>query len=374
MNRALQKEWLLLAGLLAGGLWISHKKSWSALLGLGAISLALRPAEIFSFQRRVAVITGGSRGLGLALAERLLQEGASVALLARDPDELRRALKRLKRCNSYKDDILPICCDVTDKKQLAQAIRQVEQHFGRIDILINNAGTIAVGPFETMEQPDFTAVTTLQIDAVVNAVQLVLPAFQRAGEGRIVNISSIGGQIPVPHMATYCASKFALSGLSETLAAELAPLNVKVTTAYPGLMRTGSPIQAVFKGNHEKEYAWFAAGDVMPGISVSAGKAARKILDGVRQGNTRVAFPLVTQLGIWGHALFPETYALLARTVARFLPQGQSTIRKTGAESQKWLNRQLWYQPLKWVERIAERQLNQTRKFNADFNLGIAKI
>jgi NAD(P)-dependent dehydrogenase (short-subunit alcohol dehydrogenase family) len=372
MNPALRREWLLVAGLLAGGLWLGRKKSGSILVGLGAVGLALRPTNAFSFRGRIALITGGSRGLGLALAEELLREGASVALLARDSREMDGACQQLKRRRLPMEKLQTIRCDVTDPKQLTQAVQQADRHFGRIDVLINSAGSIAVGPFEAMELSDFTALLKLQVDAVVNATQLVLPVFRRTGEGRIVNISSIGGRIPVPHMTTYCASKFALTGLSETLAAELAPFNVKVTTVYPGLMRTGSPIQAVFKGNHEKEYAWFAAGDVMPGISVSAGEAARKILDGVRQGSTQVTFPMVTRLGILGHALLPETYALLMRLAGRFMPAGKSTVRRTGAESRGWLDRQPWYQPLRWVEQAAERQWNQAGKSDADFNLGLS--
>jgi short-subunit dehydrogenase len=201
---------------------------------------------------------------------------------------------------------------------------------------------------------------------------LAIP-FLKANEGRIVNISSIGGALPVPHMSTYCASKYALAGLSETLTAEFAQHNIKVTTVYPGLMRTGSPIQAVFKGNHEKEYGWFAFGDVMPGVSVSADDAAQRILKGLKEGRTHISYPAITRIGIIGHSLFPEIYAMLAAYAARIMPKGKIRIRKTGAASKKWLEEQIWYKPFGWVENTAEKKFNQQEKYDADFNLGILK-
>jgi hypothetical protein len=109
----------------------------------------------------------------------------------------------------------------------------------------------------------------------------------------------------------------------------------------------------------------------MPGISISAQDAAKKIVEGARNGDAQVTFPWVTKLGIVGHAAFPETYAFIMRQVARFLPKSDSMIRKTGAESQGWLERQLWYKPLKKREEEAEHQLNQVEKFDAEFNLGV---
>ncbi|HEY9686497.1 MAG TPA: SDR family oxidoreductase [Coleofasciculaceae cyanobacterium] len=373
MNRALRNELSLITGLAAMGLWLTRQRPWAFGLGLCAAGLQLLPAKPYSFANRSAIITGGSRGLGLAIAEALLQEGAQVALLARDPDELDRARTKLQKV-ALGGRLLTIPCDLKQLSELEQAFAQVEECCGRVDLLINNAGSISVGPFESMDDADFEAQLKLQVHAVTHAIRLALPAFRSQGEGRVVNISSIGGKLPVPHMSTYCAAKFALAGLSETLTAELAPDNIKVTTVYPGMMRTGSPIQAVFKGNHEKEYGWFASGDVMPGLSVSADYAARKILEAARNGDTQVRFPAVTKIGILGHAIFPETYALLMRQAARLMPKDQSRLRKTGAESQTWLERQVWYKPLHRREAAAEERLNQMEKFDADFNLGIGSM
>jgi NAD(P)-dependent dehydrogenase (short-subunit alcohol dehydrogenase family) len=348
---------------------LAKQKTWATALAFCTAGLQLLPVSSYSTQGRSVLITGGSRGLGFALAEAFLHEGAHVTLLARDPEELAHAKRYLEKTSPGR--VFTIACDLTQPAELKQAFSQAETHFGRIDILVNNAGAICVGPFEAMEPAEFEAQLDLHLCAVVDAIQTIIPIFRRHGEGRIVNITSIGGILPVPHMSTYCASKFAMAGLSETLSAELAAENIRVTTVYPALMRTGSPIQAVFKGNHEKEYGWFATSDVIPGLSVSAKTAAQKIIDGIRHEDSQIRYPALTSIGIIGHALFPETYALFNRQVAKRLPKGKSHIRKTGAESQGWLERQAWYWPLKQVEQRAEARLNQQEKIDADFNLGL---
>src|SRR5262249_52903527 len=143
----------------------------------------------------------------------------------------------------------------------------VWNHFGPIDVLINNAGVIEVGPLETMTLQDFEEAMRTHFWGPVYTTMAVLSEMRYRGGGRIVNISSIGGKVSVPHLVPYCASKFALCGLSEGLRAELAKDNILVTTVIPGLMRTGSPPNATFKGRHREEYAWFSISDALPVVS-----------------------------------------------------------------------------------------------------------
>jgi short-subunit dehydrogenase len=368
MNRGVRRELALLTGLTSLALLARRERTWGAVLGLGAIALQFFPVN-YSFRNRAVVITGGSRGLGLALAEEFLRHGARVALLARDSDELDRARALVQERVS--GEIITLNCDVTKRTELARALEQIDGVFGTVDILVNNAGAITVGPFESMERPDFASLLELQVHAIVDAVQLVLPRFRQNGGGRIVNICSVGGKIAIPHMAAYCAAKFALAGLSASLNAELGVYGVNVTTVFPGLMRTGSPMQAVVKGDHEKEFAWFAAGDVVPGLSVSARYAAKKILAGVRGGDSQVIFPSTSQLAVLAQANFPELFALVLRQAARFFPQGQSTERKTGAESRTWLQNQPWFGPLRLLSEKAEKDYNQSEKFDPDFTMGM---
>jgi short-subunit dehydrogenase len=369
MNRGIRREMALLTGLAAVGCWLGRKKGWGKALGVGALALRFWPSLSYSFRNRSVVITGSSRGLGLALAEHCLREGARVALLARDADELDRAQELLQQRAS--GQIFTISCDVTKPEELKRAFEQIEGVFGQIDVLINNAGAIVIGPLESMERSDFDSLLDLQVHAIVDATQAVLPLFrQHGGGGRIVNICSIGGKVAVPHMSTYCAAKFALAGLSAVMAAELARYGVVVTTVFPGLMRVGSQGQVVIKGDHEKEYAWFALGDIMPAASVSADYAARAVLAGVRAGDAQVIFPTTAKLAVLAQAAFPELYALVLRTAARFFPRGQSYERRTGVESSQWLEEQSWYSLFRPSVEAAQKQHNQQGRTSAASNLG----
>jgi short-subunit dehydrogenase len=369
MNRGIRRELALLAGLASVGCWLARKKGWAKMLALGAAGLHFCPPLNYTFRNRSVIITGSSRGLGLALAEQFLREGARVVLLARDSDELDRAQDLLQQRVS--GQIMTISCDITQPDEVKRAFEQVEGVFGSIDILVNNAGAIVVGPLESMEEADFNALLDLQVHAIVQATQTVLPIFRHQGGGRVVNICSIGGKVAVPHMSAYCAAKFALAGLSAVMAAELSVDNVVVTTVFPGMMRVGSPMQAVIKGDHEKEYAWFALGDMIPGVSVSAEYAATQILQGVRAGDAQVIFPTTAKLATFAQANFPELYAFVLRRAAQFFPRGQSSEYRTGAQSKEWLESRPWYSFFKPGVDAARKANNQTEKEDASFNLGL---
>src|SRR5439155_26253999 len=131
----------------------------------------------------------------------------------------------------------------------------------------------------------------------LHAMNAVLPLMRARGGGRIVNISSIGGKVGVPHLAPYCASKFALVGLSESAAAELRKDNIYLTTVCPGLMRTGSARNALFKGRNEQEYTWFTLSGSLPGMSQCAERAARRIVNACRWGEPELITSLPAALG-----------------------------------------------------------------------------
>lgn len=349
-----------MAGVTALGgilLFLSGRRNAGVVLGLTAAALRWWPAKGQSFAGQAVVITGGSRGLGLALAEALLHEGAKVAILARDEAELERARLLLVERTGYRPITVP--CDITDRAGLATVLPRVSRAFGRVDMLINNAGAMVVGPFDRTQRADFEALMDLHVHAVVSATQAVLPVFRRQGGGRIVNICSIGGRIAVPHLSAYCAAKFALAGLSETLAAELASENIQMTTVYPGLMRTGSAIQIQTAGQTEKEFAWFALGAALPGLAVAPERAAQRILDAARHGDAQVVFPSSAKLALFARTHFPETFALMSRTAARLFPPGGSGERRRGAESARTLAQRFWFKPIQAMARRAESRWNQ---------------
>jgi len=336
-----------------------------------ALGFALWPSRRASYRGKSVVITGGSRGLGLDLARLLVKEGAKVTLVARDPDELDRAKQDLEPlAQTHGGDIFWANCDVTDPVHLDTAFAEARARFGGIDMLINNAGVITVGPFETLDKQDFESQMNVHLNAVVQATRLIRPYFHMQGEGRIINITSVGGKIPVPHMSSYCASKFAAAGFSEAVRGELRKENIFVTTAYPGLMRTGSPIQGIFKGDQEKEFAWFAFGDNTPGLSISAERAARRILEAARDGQASVIVGVPAKAGALFHALLPETFAVFSSSMGRMLPSGTSHERRTGATSQGLLARAGWWmEPIRRIADQAAIRHNQPSSRNVESNL-----
>jgi NAD(P)-dependent dehydrogenase (short-subunit alcohol dehydrogenase family) len=278
-------------------------------------ALARRPT--FDFANKVVLITGASRGLGLVLARQLVQEGARVAICARDQDDLRRAQDELRMLGA---ETLAVKCDVTIKSEVDEMVRVVNSEFGPVDVLVNNAGVIQVGPLEVMTAEDFDNAMKTHFWGPLNTILAVLPGMRERREGRIVNISSIGGKISVPHLVPYSASKFALVGLSQGLRAELLKDGIRVTTVCPGLMRTGSPRNAEFKGRHRAEYAWFSISDALPVTSINAGRAASQILDACRRGQAELIISVQAKLAVIFHGLFPGLTADLLGTVNRVLP------------------------------------------------------
>jgi short-subunit dehydrogenase len=215
-------------------------------------------------------------------------------------------------------------------------VRLVRDKFGSIDVLVNNAGVIQVGPFETMTLEDYEQAMDVHFWGPLYTTLAVVPGMKERGEGRIVNITSIGGKVSVPHLLPYSASKFAAVGFSQGLHAELAKDGIAVTTVCPGLMRTGSPRNATFKGQHKLEYAWFAISDSLPVTSVSAENAARQIVEACKKGQAELVISVPAKIAVIFHGLFPGITAEMMGIVNRLLPGpgGIGTKRAKGKESE----------------------------------------
>jgi NAD(P)-dependent dehydrogenase (short-subunit alcohol dehydrogenase family) len=315
-----------------------------AVLAGWAVMRRLRSRDSFSFNGKTALITGGSRGLGLVLARDLAAAGARVAICGRDQSALQRAEDALRRIGAT---VVAEQADVADRESVRHLIQTVTGRLGPIDVLVNNAGVIEVGPAETMTIADYEEAMSVNFWGMVYPTLQVLPSMQERGSGRIINITSIGGRLGVPHLLPYSASKFAALGFSQGLCAEVAADGVTVTTAIPGLMRTGSPRNAIVRGKHRAEYAWFSIADSLPGLSVSANSASRRILSAARRGDAEVLFPVVAKLAVIATAVAPNLTASMLTLTDRLLPDAPSgaTGRRRGKESQSslspsWLTRQ----------------------------------
>lgn len=301
-----------------------------AAAGIAGVIFTRRQSWIL--EDKVVFITGGSRGLGLVLAREFARRGAKVAISARDAEELSRAESDLKRIHP---DIFAIPADITSQPEVESAIHKATQHFGDIDVLVNNAGTMVVGPMENMTTEDYRRSIDTHFWGPYFATMAVLPGMLKRRSGRIVNISSVGGKISVPHLLPYSVGKFALTGFSEGLRSELLPKGLFVTTVCPGLMRTGSPRNASFKGRNQAEYAWFSISDSLPVISINAQRAARKIVDACVRGTAEVILTLPAKLAIALHGISPCTTINLLTLANRLLPGpgGVEESARTGTQS-----------------------------------------
>jgi NAD(P)-dependent dehydrogenase (short-subunit alcohol dehydrogenase family) len=306
-----------------------------------------------TLDRKVVVITGGSRGLGLALARRCLERGAKVALLARDADTLERAAGLL----GAGDRLVTLPCDVSDAGDVRAAVALVEDRLGPVGVLMHVAGMIQVGPFETMRDEDYRSELETHLFGAMHAVDAVLPGMRARKRGRIVLVSSIGGKIAVPHLLPYSVSKFALSGYGEGLHAELARHGIWVTTVTPGLMRTGSPRNADFKGRAEREYAWFTVSDSLPFVTLSAPAAAKRIVRACERGEAELVLVPFGRTLLALRALAPNLFARLTSGVNRLLPNaaGPDPQARKGRDSESAWTRS----PLTVLTRRAEPAHNQ---------------
>jgi short-subunit dehydrogenase len=311
-----------------------------AVVGAGVLTaLAVwgKAKRHIDFKDKVVLITGGSRGLGLVLARQFAREGAKIAVCARNADELAAAKNELE---DYGVEVFEVVCDLRNQAEVVRLIDDVYARFGHIDVLINNAGVIQVGPLELQTQTDFEEAMAIHFWAPFYTMQAVIPKMKRQGAGRIVNISSIGGKVAVPHLAPYCASKFALVGLSNAMRGELVKDNIYVTTVCPGLMRTGSHVNALFKGQNEKEYAWFSIGNALPFSSISAESAAKQIINAARDGKAEAIISIQAEIAAKVNNLFPELTADILSLVNQALPSagGIGTQLAKGKDSESWIS------------------------------------
>ncbi|MBN8823474.1 MULTISPECIES: SDR family oxidoreductase [unclassified Spirosoma] len=294
----------LLWGLAGVGAWVALKSG-------------LARQRKIDFQGKTVVITGGSRGLGLEMARILAQEGANLALCARNPAELDDARNELL---AYGGRVYTQTCDLTDKRQIEDFIEDVRQALGPVDVLINNAGTILVTPFEHSTEADLRESMDTNFWSAFHTINAVLPHMRPRKAGRIVNVTSFGGKVSIPHLLTYSASKFAFVGYSEGIRPELQKEGIYVTTICPGLIRTGSPRNAYFKGQNEKEYAAFKIAGSLPFFTIDSAECAREIIEACRYGEAERIIGLPAKIGASVQGLAPNLLAEVMGVVARLLP------------------------------------------------------
>lgn len=276
----------------------------------------------------VALVAGASRGLGLLLARELARAGARVAICARDRQELQRAREQLAEEGL---EVETFVCDVSDREQVHRLVAEVEQRLGAVDVLVNVAGIIQVAPEETLSDEDYARAMDVMFWGPFHLTRAVLPAMRQRRHGRIATITSIGGKVAVPHLLPYSAAKFAAVGWFEGLRAELAGSGVTVTTIVPGLMRTGSHLNATFGGQHGLEYAWFSLGAGVPVVAMDAERAARRIVGAIRQRRRVLLLTPLAKVATRVHGVAPSSTVALLAVMGRLLPGPGGPSDRPGA-------------------------------------------
>lgn len=335
-----------------------RKFAFYTFAGIGMLTLGreyIRSKRKISFKDKVFFVTGGSRGLGLELSRIILQEGGKLAIAARHENELEQAKSELMN----KGKVLALQCDVTNERDLQGAIKVAEKELGPIDILINNAGKIVVGPLEEMRIDEYEESMNIHFWAPLQTMKAVVPGMKKRGGGRIANIASLAGKISIPHQVPYSAGKAAMVGLSTGFRAELIQNNIFVTTVIPGFIRTGAHKNAYIKGQHHEEYEWFSIADSNPLTSMSAENAATKILNAIKYGDAELVMPLHARLGVALEGILPGSVIEIFSQANKLLP---SSAR---SESQRIKGKDI--QPSKLAEYLSESGNKAAEKNNEFF-------
>lgn len=231
---------------------------------------------------RVWLITGGSSGFGRALAKAALARGDRVAATARRTERLEDLV------GEAPERVHALVLDVTDPEEVRRAVGDVLDRFGRVDVLVNNAGHGQVGAVEETTDEELRGIFDVHVFGPAALVRAVLPAMRRQRTGAIVQMSSFGGQVAYPGFSSYCATKFALEGFSEALAPEVAPFGIKVLVVEPGAFRTGFSGGALAQSQEMSEYVETVGptremitgiDGTQPGDPAKAAQAIMKALD-----------------------------------------------------------------------------------------------
>ena len=311
----------------------------------------------------LALVVGGSRGLGLAAARQLANRGYRLVLTARNADDLERAADQLRAEGA---SVEVQACDVRDEAGIQALVALVEET-GPIEVLLHVAGVIQVGPLASLSREDFREAIDIMLWGPINTALAVSPLMVKRGRGRIGVVTSVGGLIPAPHLLPYSTAKFGATGFARGLRSELAGTGVTVTTIEPGLMRTGSHLNAQFVGDQGPEFAWFSAADNIPLLSMDADRAAAQIVHAVLAGRAVVQPTPLAKVAQRVDSLAPNATSLLLGVVTRLLPDAPASSvheKIPGHEAQQRLRPRARSQ-MEWITTLGRRaagRLNQVTR------------
>lgn len=301
---------------------MTKSRSRAGLIAAGVAVGAWLGGRLLRRRRRLdlngakVLITGGSRGLGFAAARRFVEAGADVAICARDRGELDHAVRALHELSvraGRATVVVALRADVSDAAQAAWVIDETRAALGGLDVLVNCAVEIAVGPLEAMTAADFEQAFRGIFLTLYQPTMAAVPYFRAQRRGRIVNVTSVAGKLPIPHNAAYVVGKFATTGFSAVCAAELRKYGIRVSTVMPPPLRNGAWMNASYKGEAQQELQWFVRALSSPLVSIDPERAARAIVQAARYGDAETMVAPSSWLQSRCYSLFPElTTDLLA--------------------------------------------------------------
>jgi short-subunit dehydrogenase len=245
-----------------------------------------------NFKNKVVVITGASSGIGEASAIEFAKKNANVVLVARRKEKLLQVQKKISK---YTDSTLICQCDVSNKLQVKEMSDAVLDRFGRIDVLVNNAGFVIYGKVNELSTEEIIAQMETNYFGMVFCTKAFLPQMLEQHSGHIVNVASVGASFSVPGVASYCATKFAMLGFSEGLRHELAGTGVGLTVVSPIMVRT-----PLFDHPSFENFSKFSTG-----VSLSSETVAKTIIKASNSSRLEIVVPSVARAGIWFKQTFP---------------------------------------------------------------------
>ncbi|WP_407563902.1 SDR family NAD(P)-dependent oxidoreductase [Streptomyces sp. 184] len=335
------------------------------------------------------LVTGGSRGLGLLLAGECMARGCAVTIAARDREELDRATAKLRHGDAQGANgrsgaagaggtsraaetaartggVTGRVCDVRDRDAVGELVARTAEEQRGLDVVLAVAGVIQVGPAEAAGEEGFRDAMDTMFFGSLHTALAALPLLRDSpAGGRLGLVGSVGGLIPVPHMVPYSCAKFAVGALAQGLRAEQAARGVSVTAIHPGLMRTGSHVQAEFAGDPEREYRWFATLAGTPLVSMSAERAAARIVRAVERRRSRLVLTPAARLGDKAYRLAPTLVTGVNSAAARLLPAasadgGGAMVSGGRIERGSGRGRSRWEKAISAMNDRASRRLNET--------------
>ncbi len=264
-------------------------------------------------KQKKVLITGGTTGLGFELMRQLLKEECRLAICARNTIDLKNIKENFPEVEIF-------VCDVGQKDEVEKLMMDVNLVLRGIDIIINNAGIIMVAPMEGFSQEDYEHAMSVMYWGIVHTTFAALPYLKKNNGGQIINITSVGGKVSIPYLLPYSSAKFAAVGFSEGIAAELRKYHIYETTIVPGLMRTGSYINALFQKNDKSMYKIFSAISSAPLLTISAQTAARRTIRAIKSKKVIKVLGVQAKMLIGLHHFFPSLVNRLFSLTANHLP------------------------------------------------------